>query len=113
MDGWLSASQKGNGRMSSKTSTAALALAGALTTALAVVADSAAAAPKPPEPTKDKCFGIALKGDNDCAAGAGTTCAATSTLDYQANSWKYVVKGTCESIQTPLGNGSLQPIKRS
>jgi uncharacterized membrane protein len=99
--------------MSSKISTAALALASALTTALAVVADQAAAAPKPPEPTKDKCFGIALKGDNDCAAGPGTTCAGTSTVDYQGNSWKYVPKGTCESIKTPVGNGSLQPIKRS
>jgi uncharacterized membrane protein len=90
-----------------------LALAGALTTALAMVTTEGSAAPKPPEPTKDKCFGIALKGDNDCAAGPGTTCARTSTVDYQGNAWKYVTKGTCESIQTPLGNGSLQPIKHS
>jgi len=99
--------------MSSKTPVTSLALAGALTAALAILAGPGSAAPKPPEPTKDKCFGIALKGDNDCAAGPGTTCAGTSTVDYQGNSWKYVVKGTCESIQTPLGNGSLQPIKRS
>jgi len=99
--------------MSSKTSMTSLALAGALTTALAMVPGRTSAAPKPPEPTKDKCFGIALKGDNDCAAGPGTTCAGTATMDYQGNAWKYVTKGTCESIQTPLGNGSLQPIKRS
>jgi len=99
--------------MSCKTSMPSLALAGALTTALAMVTTEGSAAPKPPEPTKDKCFGIALKGDNDCAAGPGTTCARTSTVDYQGNAWKYVTKGTCESIQTPLGNGSLQPIKHS
>jgi uncharacterized membrane protein len=47
------------------------------------------------------------------AAGPGTTCAGTSTVDYQGNSWKYVAKGTCDTVKTPLGNGSLQPIKRS
>ncbi len=99
--------------MSSKSPISSLALAGALTAALAVAAGTASAGPKPPQPTKDKCFGISLKGDNDCAAGPGTTCAGTSTVDYQGNSWKYVVKGTCETIKTPAGNGSLVPIKRS
>ena len=88
-------------------------LAGAFTTALALAAGPSSAGPKPPEPSKDKCFGIALKGDNDCAAGPGTTCAGTSTVDYQGNSWKYVAKGTCDTVKTPLGSGSLQPIKRS
>ncbi len=46
---------------------------------------------------KEKCFGVALKGMNDCAAGKGTSCAGTSTVDYQGNSWKYVAKGTCVS----------------
>ena len=55
----------------------------------------------------DKCYGVALKGHNDCYAGAGTTCAATSTADYQGNAFKLVPKGTCESIQTPAGPGSL------
>lgn len=45
---------------------------------------------------QDKCFGIALAGQNDCAAGPGTTCAGTSTVDYQGNAWKYVEEGTCE-----------------
>ena len=44
---------------------------------------------------KEKCYGIALKGQNDCAAGAGTTCAGTSTMDYQGNAWKAVPTGTC------------------
>jgi len=98
--------------MSTKTMSSR-ALAGAFTTALALTVGPGQAGPKPPEPTKDKCFGIAVKGDNDCAAGPGTTCAGTSTVDYQGNSWKYVAKGTCDTVKTPLGNGSLQPIKRS
>ena len=57
----------------------------------------------------DKCYGVALKGHNDCYAGAGTTCAATSTADYQGNAFKLVPKGTCTSIQTPDGPGSLSP----
>jgi uncharacterized membrane protein len=57
---------------------------------------------------KDKCFGIALAGENDCAAGAGTSCEGTSTKDFQANSWTFAPKGTCESIVTPNGNGSLE-----
>lgn len=47
---------------------------------------------------KEKCFGVALKGNNDCKAGPGTTCAGTSTIDYQGNAWKYVDAGTCETM---------------
>ena len=57
----------------------------------------------------EKCYGVALKGQNDCYAGAGTTCAGTSTVDYQGNSFKLVATGTCVSIQTPNGPGSLTP----
>ncbi|WP_265530149.1 BufA1 family periplasmic bufferin-type metallophore [Sphingomicrobium marinum] len=42
---------------------------------------------------KVKCYGVALAGENDCAAGEGTTCAGTSTVDYQGNAWKYVDGG--------------------
>lgn len=31
-----------------------------------------------------KCFGVAMAGQNDCKAGAGTTCAGTSKVDYRA-----------------------------
>jgi len=86
-------------------------IAGSLAAALAMIAASASAGPKPPEPTKDKCFGIALKGDNDCAAGPGTTCAGTASADYQSNAWKYVPKGTCATMRTPKGSGSLEPSK--
>ena len=53
----------------------------------------------------EKCYGVSLAGKNDCAAGAGTTCAGTSKVDYQGNAWKNVPKGTCTAIQTPKGNG--------
>ena len=60
---------------------------------------------------KERCYGIALAGQNDCAAGAGTTCAGTSKMDYQGNAWKYVAKGTCTTMKTPTGMGSLKPVK--
>jgi uncharacterized membrane protein len=89
--------------MINKTEITAATLASALT----LLAPSASAGPVPPQPSKDKCYGVALKGQNDCAAGAGTTCAGTSKVDYQPNSWKYVAKGTCDSIVTPKGHGTL------
>jgi len=81
--------------------------AATLAAALVLLATAASAGPVPPQPTMDKCYCIALKGQNDCAAGAGTSCAGTSKKDYQRNSWKYVPKGTCEAIVTPEGHGSL------
>jgi uncharacterized membrane protein len=97
--------------MNSKSALAAI-IASSFASALAMIAGSAVAAPKPPQPTMDKCFGIALKGSNDCAAGPGTTCAGTASADYQGNAWKYVPKGTCATISTPKGNnGSLEPNK--
>lgn len=81
----------------------------AATTALG--ATSATAGPVKPQPNKEKCYGISKAGKNDCAAGAGTSCAGTSTRDYQGNAWKYVSKGTCLTISTPKGKGSLSPKK--
>lgn len=60
----------------------------------------------------EKCYGVAKAGKNDCAAGPGTSCAGTSTRDYQGNAWKMVPKGSCTSIETPKGNGSLAPVER-
>lgn len=84
------------------------------TAALAAMlsAGIASAEPVKPQPNKDKCYGVSLAGKNDCAAGAGTSCAGTSRRDYQGNAWKYVNKGTCTQIRTPRGNGSLTPINR-
>jgi uncharacterized membrane protein len=78
----------------------------------AFAATAGQTSPVKPQPNKDKCFGISLAGKNDCAAGAGTTCAGTSKKNYQGNAWKYVAKGTCASIKTPKGVGSLKPIAR-
>ena len=58
----------------------------------------------------DLADGISLAGHNDCKAGAGTTCAGTSKRNYQGDAWKYVAKGTCTSIKTPKGPGSLSPV---
>ena len=54
---------------------------------------------------KEKCYGISLAGENDCAAGPGTTCAGTSTVDYQGNAWTLVPAGTCESIKLTTADG--------
>lgn len=60
---------------------------------------------------KERCYGIAEAGKNDCKAGEGTTCAGTSKTDYQANAWKYVPKGTCTSMKTPKGTtGTLTEV---
>lgn len=55
----------------------------------------------------EQCFGVALKGQNDCKAGAGTTCAGTSHVDYQGDAFKLVPTGTCVTMDTPNGKGSL------
>ena len=60
---------------------------------------------------KEKGYGVSMAGKNDCAAGPGTTCAGTSKVDYQANAWKYVAKGSCTTIKTPKGMGSVTEMK--
>jgi len=86
----------------------AVSLAFALGTALTVASTPVAAADG--MAAKDKCFGVALAGKNDCKAGAGTTCAATSKIDYKGNAWSLVPKGTCDktaSPSSPTGFGQL------
>ena len=101
--------------MSTKTVISSLILAGALSSALASLA-SAAPLTKEEEQAavaahKEKCFGVVLKGQNDCAAGPGTTCQGTSTVDFQGNAWKFVLGGTCMNITVPGGKrGSLTPL---
>lgn len=88
----------------------ATALVLALGSALSMAAVSTAHAADDME----KCFGVAMKGHNDCAAGAGTTCAGTAKMDYQANAWKLVPKGSCattESKTSPTGFGQMQAFK--
>ena len=98
--------------MTAKATITSASLAGAFATALALLAaQTVPAAAADDGAGKDKCFGVALKGQNDCAAGPGTTCAGSSKVDYDGAHWKFVAKGTCETIKTPNGTGSLTPTK--
>lgn len=81
-----------------------------LAAALSALLSGAAMAETAPM-EKEKCYGVSAAGQNDCKAGAGTSCAGSSKMDYQGNAWKYVAKGTCTSMKTPKGMGSLMPIK--
>ncbi|PKM10797.1 MAG: hypothetical protein CVV13_11680 [Gammaproteobacteria bacterium HGW-Gammaproteobacteria-3] len=88
----------------------AITLAAALGAALSMTSAPVAAA----EGANEHCYGVALKGKNDCKAGPGTTCAGTSKVDYQGNAWKSVPKGSCEktaSPTSPTGFGQLQEFK--
>ena len=92
-------------------------LAGAVTSALATLASASpltkAEAAAATAAHKEKCYGVALKGQNDCAAGPGTTCQGTSMKDFQGNAWKFVQGGTCTSLQLPGDRkGSLTPLTR-
>jgi len=91
-----------------KHSTLALGIAAlaALSTGAAMAQDKGASI----KGEKERCYGISKAGQNDCAAGAGTTCAGTSKADYQGNAWKYVAKGTCVGMTTPKGKGSLKAV---
>ncbi|UWR43757.1 BufA1 family periplasmic bufferin-type metallophore [Phaeobacter inhibens] len=85
------------------------AVAAALTSAMVTPADAQ---------SKEKCYGVSLAGQNDCAAGPGTTCAGTSTVDYQGNAWTLVDAGSCEGMDLPAmadgsdRKGSLEPLER-
>lgn len=93
--------------MTTKTTTLALAIFGALTAATGATAQD-----------MEKCFGVALAGENGCAAGPGTTCAGTSTMDYQGNAWSLVPAGTCAEMMVPASAdgmdrmGSLEALER-
>ncbi len=92
-----------------KTVAIASAVAAALVGQTTTVAEAAA---------KEKCYGVSLAGANDCAAGPGTTCAGTSTVDYQGNAWTLVDAGTCTEIELPEmadgtpREGSLEELDR-
>jgi uncharacterized membrane protein len=90
-------------------SAAALAVAGALFAGLTMAQTASAADAK-----AEKCFGISKKAENDCKAGPGTSCAGTSTIDYQGNAWKHVPAGTCVKMGGTLeaheGNAAPKPM---
>jgi len=88
------------------------ALATAILSAAAMASASHAHAAK-----QERCYGISKAGENDCGAGEGTTCAGSSTVDWQGNAWTLVDEGTCETIEfrTDDGrmlHGSLEPQDR-
>jgi len=91
-----------------------LAVAGAVAAALAAHATPAAAQ------ENEKCFGISKAGENDCAAGPGTTCAGSSSVDYQGNAWTLVPAGSCEDTMIDASMtmdgmermGSLEALER-
>jgi len=88
----------------------ALAVASAFAAALGIAASSTAAVAAD---ENEKCYGVAKASENDCAAGPGTSCAGTSKIDYQGNSWKLVPKGTCTTMELPGDRkGSLEPLDR-
>jgi uncharacterized membrane protein len=90
-----------------------LAVLGSLAGLLVAAATSASAADTAPAADKEKCYGIAMKGKNDCAAGAGTTCAGTSKIDFQGNAWAFVPKGTCATTKLADNRmGSLTALQR-
>ncbi|WP_348944779.1 DUF2282 domain-containing protein [Chitinibacter sp. FCG-7] len=76
-----------------------LILASAMTAVLALAAQPSLAA----DPSKEKCFGVAKAGGNDCAAN-GHSCAGMAKADRDGKEWKLVAKGTCLNLQ-----GSLSP----
>ena len=90
-----------------------LALGASLACALAMMSTASAQ-----NQTTEKCFGVAMAGENDCAAGPGTTCAGTSKVDYQGNAWKAVPEGTCTTMELPAQEdgtprmGSLTELER-
>jgi uncharacterized membrane protein len=91
--------------------TASLTIAGSLLTALGL-----ASTPVLADGEKEKCFGVALAGQNDCASAGGNSCAGQSKADYDPMAWKLVPKGSCETtmIKLPDGTdraGSLMPMK--
>lgn len=105
--------------MSDKTKMMSTAMiAGAVALAVSATAQVTPAAAQ----AKEKCYGISLAGQNDCAAGVGTTCAGTSTVDYQGNAWKLVPAGDCAKYGVDESTadyelpgdreGSLEPLER-
>ena len=93
--------------MSKSNIASAAIVAGALAAGISMATTTTA------EAAKLKCYGVAKAGENDCAAGPGTTCKGTSKVDYQGNAWKIVEAESCESIALEGDRkGSAEPLTR-
>jgi uncharacterized membrane protein len=93
----------------------AISLAAASLASAALLAATPSAGAGNGASANERCYGVAMRGANDCAAGPGTSCAGTSTVDYQGNAWKYVPMGSCErqgGSLTPRA-GNARPVPRS
>ena len=86
---------------------ATLAIVSAMSAALGAVTSASAF----DEKTQEKCFGIALKGQNDCAAAGVHDCAGKAAADFEGGSWKAVAKGTCTGMTVQGRKGSLTAVK--
>lgn len=89
--------------MSSNSTIAALAVAGALASTMSFTVAPAQAADD-----MEKCFGIAQAGQNDCAAEGSNSCAGTSKVSYDGHAWKLVKKGTCTTTSVTLPDGTTR-----
>ncbi len=90
------------------TQRALIAAAAASLMSLAFVAAPAHAAGE-----KEKCFGIAKAGQNDCASISGVhSCAGQSKVDMDKGEWKYVAKGTCKEMKG-LSMDEVKTMKKS
>jgi uncharacterized membrane protein len=87
-----------------------LILTSALASAMALgLAGQAAAQDK----DKEKCFGIAKAGQNDCANLSGShSCAGQSKVDNDAGDWKYVAKGTCAAMKGMSADEAKMKMKK-
>jgi uncharacterized membrane protein len=63
---------------------------------------------------KEKCYGIAKAGQNDCANLSGThSCAGQSKADNDAAEWKYVAKGSCKEMKGMTAEEAKMKTKKS
>jgi uncharacterized membrane protein len=75
---------------------ASSALASVLASGLCATASAHATEDK----AKEKCYGIAKAGQNDCANLSAThACAGESKVDFAVDEWKYVAAGTCKQLK--------------
>ena len=81
-----------------------------LASVLALAIGQAQAATDAKTPAKEKCFGIAKAGQNDCATSTGShSCAGQAKTDKAADDWKYVPTGTCKSLGGTTADAAKAP----
>ena len=85
------------------------AVASLLAVGIAAAAGSAVAA----EDAKEKCFGVAKAGQNDCGSNKSKhSCAGQSKVDNDPNDYKFVAKGTCDKMGGKMKPGGDMEMKK-